>query len=142
MPAVPRVVLDTNCVLSALVFSAGRLAPLREGWQAARFKPLVSKVTAAELVRVLAYRKFRLDAAQQRELLSDFLPYASVVRMPAKLPQTPACRDPFDMPFLQLALAGKADYLVSGDRDLLDLAPRFTPRIVAADQFLKLLAKD
>lgn len=118
---IPRVVIDTNLVLSALVFAQGRLTPLRHDWQGAHCQPLVSSVTAAELMRVLAYPKFKLTSADQQELLADYLPYCTTVRMPAKLPATPACRDPFDLPFLQLAVTGKADYLVTGDQDLLSL---------------------
>ena len=137
MSAAPRAVLDTSVVLSALVFTHGRLASLREAWHAARCRPLLSRATAAELMRVLAYPKFRLSADEQRELLADYLPYCTSVRMPAKPPRTPACRDPFDVPFLQLAVVGKADYLVTGDRDLLSLARAFPCPIVTAEQFLK-----
>lgn len=42
----------------------------------------------------------------------------------------PRCRDPFDRPFLLLARAAKADVLVSGDDDLLAVAPRFSIPIV------------
>jgi putative PIN family toxin of toxin-antitoxin system len=133
------VVLDTNSVLSALVFPNGRLAALREAWQQARCEPLVSKATVEELVRVLTYPKFRLDAEQQRELLGDYVSYATVVRMPAKAPRTPVCRDPSDVPFLELALAGSADFLVTGDRDLLALAARFVNPIITPAQFLKAL---
>ena len=138
-PRIPRVVIDTNLVLSALVFAQGRLAPLRHAWQGARCQPLVSTVTAAELVRVLAYPKFKLAAEDQQELLADYLPYCITVRMPVKPPATPICRDPFDLPFLQLAIAGKAEYLVTGDQDLLSLAGRFACSIIAADQFIKTL---
>ncbi|MDO8263464.1 MAG: putative toxin-antitoxin system toxin component, PIN family [Gallionella sp.] len=134
---VPRVVIDTNLVLSALVFAHGRLAPLRHAWQGTHCQPLVSSVTATELIRVLAYPKFKLTAAEQQELLADYLPYCTTVRMPAKPPATPACRDPFDLPFLQLAVAGKAKYLVTGDRDLLSLAGQFVCPIITADQFIK-----
>ena len=130
-----RVVLDTNIVLSALVFADGRLAPLRLAWQQARYHPLVSRVTTAELMRALAYPKFRLATDEQRELLADYLPYCTTVRMPATPPRTPDCRDPCDVPFLQLAVAGKVDYLVTGDRDLLAIADRFTHPIISADQF-------
>ncbi len=141
MPAVPRVVLDTNTVLSALVFSGGRLAQLRSAWQQARFEPLASKATVAELVRVLAYPKFGLTPEEQRELLCDYLPYAVTVRIPGKPPRTPACRDPADLPFLQLAVAGKADFLVSGDRDLLSIEEQFACPIVTAQKFLEALEK-
>ncbi len=132
----PRVVIDTNLVLSALVFAQGRLMPLRQAWQAHRIQPLVSRVTAAELIRVLAYPKFRLTLEEQRELLADYLPYCKTVRIPEPPPKTPACRDPFDVPFLQLALAGKARALVTGDRDLLSLARGFACPILSAEQFI------
>ena len=135
----PKVVIDTNLVLSALVFAQGRLSPLRHAWQGTHCHPLVSSATAAELMRVLAYPKFKLTAAEQQELLADYLPYCTTVRMPAKPPRTPACRDPFDVPFLQLAVAGKAKYLVTGDQDLLSLAGRFVCPIITANQFMKSL---
>lgn len=138
-PRAPRVVIDTNLVLSALVFAQGRLTPLRHAWQDARCQPLISNVTAAELLRALAYPKFKLSKAEQQELLADYLPYCTTVRMPAKLPATPHCRDPFDVPFLQLASTGKAAYLVTGDRELLSLAGQFICPIITADQFLKTL---
>lgn len=133
----PRVVIDTNLVLSALVFAQGRLSPLRLAWQGAQCQPLLSSITAAELIRVLAYPKFKLTTADQQELLADYLPYCTTVRMPAQPPATPDCRDKFDLPFLQLAVVGKADYLVTGDQDLLILAGQFVCPIITADQFLK-----
>jgi putative PIN family toxin of toxin-antitoxin system len=135
----PRVVIDTNLVLSALVFSQGRLSSLRLAWQGKQCLPLASKATAAELIRVLAYPKFKLSVADQQELLADYLPYCTTVRMPPRLPVTPDCRDKFDLPFLQLAITGKADFLVSGDLDLLSLAGKFVCPIITADQFIKTL---
>ena len=117
----PRIVLDTNVVLSALVFSGGLSAVLRQTWQSGRCTPLVSSATAQELVRVLAYPKFRLSAGEQQELLADYLPWTEAVRVPVRKPTVPGCRDPFDLPFLHLAVAGKADALISGDKDLLVL---------------------
>ena len=61
-----RVVLDTNVVLSALVFRKGVTARLRAAWQEASFVPLASTETVHELVRVLRYPKFRLDASEQQ----------------------------------------------------------------------------
>ena len=136
---IPRAVIDTNMVLSALVFAHGRLSPLRRAWQSGLCQPLVSSVTAAELIRVLAYPKVKLSTEDQRELLADYLPYCTTVRMPTRLPATPDCRDKFDLPFLQLAVTGKADYLVTGDQDLLNLADQFTCPIIAAEQFMKTL---
>lgn len=124
MRSPPRVVLDTNVVLSALLFGAGTAARLRAGWQSERCVPLASPATAQELVRVLGYPKFGLSTTSQAELLGDYLPWVQVVAIPEPPPPVPACRDPFDRPFLELAAVGRAHVLVSGDRDLLSLAGR------------------
>lgn len=123
----PRWVLDTNVVLSALIRPGATTGRLRLAWQAGLFVPLINRVTVAELVRVLAYPKFRLAPEQQHDLLADYIPWTEAVRMPATPPPVRHCRDPFDVPFLQLVAVAKADALVSGDADLLTLAspPRF-----------------
>ena len=139
MKRAPRVVLDTNVVLSALVFTHGRSVALREAWQVGRCEPLVSKATAGELIRVLGYPKFKLGADEQRELLADYLPYCRTVTIPAKPPRTPPCRDPFDLPFLQLAVVGKADFLVTGDQDLLGIEGKLLCPIVTLEAFLAAL---
>jgi putative PIN family toxin of toxin-antitoxin system len=135
-----RVVLDTNVVLSALVFGGGQAGRLRQAWQQAAFVTLVSTATAQELMRVLAYPKFRLSRSDQSELLADYLPYAQTVRIPQPPPTVPDCRDPLDVPFLHLAVVGQAQWLVSGDKDLLTLAEEFQQangcRIVTMDTFL------
>lgn len=131
----PRVVVDTNLVLSALVFAGSRLTPFLLAWQDRRLQPLVSRATATELIRTLAFPKFKLAAQEQEELLADYLPYCKVVRIPASSP-TPACRVAFNVFLLELALAGKADVLVSGDKDLLSLAGKFACPILTAEQFL------
>lgn len=138
MSAAPRVVLDTNVVLSALVFSGGRLARVRHAWHEKRFEPLASAATADELARALAYTRFKLTSLEQQELLADYLPYCTVVAIPAKPPKVPQCRDPDDMLFLHLSVTGNADYLVTGDKDLLAIAPRFARPIIAPDEFLRL----
>lgn len=121
MKSAPRVVLDTNVVLSALLFTQGPAARVRHGWQSGRFVPLASAATARELVRVLAYPKFKLSADEQEDLLADYIPWVRVIRIPGPPPLVPECRDAFDVAFLHLAVAGAARALVSGDRDLLAL---------------------
>ncbi|WP_353239418.1 putative toxin-antitoxin system toxin component, PIN family [Limnohabitans sp.] len=125
MSAAFRVVLDTNVVLSALVFRGAAAGQLRQSWQRGLILPLVSTATAQELVRVLAYPKFRLSPAEQNELLADYLPYTETVRIAQPPPKVPHCRDALDLPFMHLAVAGKAHALVSGDRDLLAIAAEF-----------------
>jgi len=122
MNSAVRVVLDTNVVLSALVFRGRAAGQVRQAWQRELVLPLASTATVQELVRVLAYPKFGLSQPEQDELLADYLPYAETVRIPQPPPKVPECRDALDLPFLQLAVAGKAQVLVSGDRDLLVIA--------------------
>jgi uncharacterized protein len=134
----PRAVIDTNLVLSALLFSQSRLTALRKMWQQGHFRPLISKATTTELIKVLAYPKFQLTISEQKELLADYLPWCMTITMPHLLPDVPDCRDPYDRPFLQLAMYGKADYLVTGDHDLLCLSNQFSLAIIDAQCFLKL----
>lgn len=118
---IPRVVLDTNCVVSALLFSHGQLGWLRAAWQARRFVPLLDKQTTQELIRVLAYPKFRLNPAERQSMLEEFLPFAEVVAEPSVDPPILPVRDEDDAKFLRIAASAKADVLVSGDQDLLTL---------------------
>jgi len=134
-----RAVIDTNILVSALIFSGGKVGRLRQLWQNSEFQPLVSKPTVTELIRVLAYPKFRLTQSEQADLLADYLPFCETMRMSVKLPEIPQCRDPYDEPFLHLAIFGRADYLVTGDRDILSLANVFDCPIVTAEQFLDVL---
>ena len=120
-----RVVLDTNVVLSALVFRGRSGGRVRQAWQHGDLVPLASTETVNELLRVLAYPKFGLTQSEQDELLADYLPYAEIVRIPHPPPPVPACRDPQDQAFMQLAVAGQAQALVSGDQDLLAIAVEF-----------------
>lgn len=126
----PRLVLDTNVLLSALLFPAGAASWIRAEWRAGRIRPLASRDTTAEFLRVLAYPKFALTAMERNDLLDDYLPWCDTVVVPDPSPTVPECRDSFDRPFLELALAGRADALVTGDADLLVLADSFTVPIL------------
>jgi uncharacterized protein len=117
-----RAVFDTNVVVSALVFG-GRLRWLRQAWVNGVVIPIVCRETTAELLRVLTYPTFRLDAADHETLLADYLPFAEVAPLPDPLSELPAdCRDRDDAVFLHLAIASGADVPVSGDADLTVLA--------------------
>ena len=88
-----RAVFDTNIVISALVFGRS-LFWLRRAWASGTVVPVVCRETVAELLRVLAYPKFRLDAAERETLLADYLPFAEIVSLPDPLPNfLTACRD-------------------------------------------------
>lgn len=131
-----RVVLDTNCIISTLLFSQQKIAWLRHSWQNGNLTPLVSKATVGELIRVLSYPKFKLTPAEQTLLLADFLPYAETVIINNVPDDLPIIRDAADQMFLTLAVVGQAEILVTADTDTLDIQSSFyTPSIMTLAEF-------
>ncbi len=122
-----------------MVFGQG-LAWLRGAWANQTITPLLCRETVFELMDVLAYGKFKLTAVRRDELLQDYLPYGEIVRLPESLPALPVvCRDFDDELFLHLAMSGRADFLVTGDADLLAVAGGFPVPIIRASALRPLL---
>jgi putative PIN family toxin of toxin-antitoxin system len=96
---------------------------------------LISRPVASELIRVLDYPKFSLRAEERESILGECLPWCEVVQLKRVSEQLPQCRDPGDQMFLELAILGNADFLVTGDRDLLALKGDFRVPIVTPDAF-------
>jgi uncharacterized protein len=137
-----RAVLDTNVLVSALLFEKGRLSWLRPCWQQGQITPVLAEPTARELLRVLAYPKFRLQPADRERLLEDLLPWCESWMVP--IPSSSyRVRDPHDQVFLDLALAAGTPVLVSGDADLLALKNTLTSlQIINPADFQAWLAAD
>ena len=135
MSRLRRAVIDTNVVVSAFVFRAGTLAWLREAivnrgltpllipLVTPLVTPLVSGETLSELVRVLAYPRFRLTVEDRKIIITHYMEHAEAIMRPRYRARLPRCRDPDDEMFVRLAYAAKADAIVTGDEDLLVLAP-------------------
>ncbi len=141
-PPVIRAVLDTNVLLSALLFG-GRLEGLHRAWRAGRLRLVLSRETADELLRVLAYPKFRLTPAEITFLFDvEILPFAEVVDVPASECKRRWSRDPDDDKFIRCAMAGKCSRLVSGDDDLLSLKRVGKVAILSPSGFLAVLGED
>lgn len=117
--------LDTNFIVSALFFSKQKIAWLRYDWQSADIVPLVSKDTASELIQVLAYPKFKLSKDEQALLIADFLPYAETIVIHDIPEALPVIRYQADQMFLTLAVVGKAEALVTGVADIIDIRTTF-----------------
>ena len=126
------VVLDSNIVVSALVFASGRRSWLRHQWQQGSLVPLVTHDTTNELIRVLSYPKFHLSLDDVKALLGDYLPFCEVVDMREREVSLPEVRDPNDRIFLVAAIIGDAAYLITGDADLLAMRSDFSVPIVTA----------
>ena len=132
-----RAVLDTNVILSALLFG-GPIGNLVNAWQTGRFQLLLSRGLLEEILRVLAYPKFRLTESEIRGLVEEeLLPFAETViirRQPAV-----RLRDPNDLAVVACALTGRARYLVTGDADLLSLEQIRNVKVTRPADFLALL---
>ncbi len=123
-----RVVLDTNVVISCVVFRSGRLHGLRNAWQQGSLTPVVSQKTSSELMRVLTYAKFKLTKTQIENALAQYIPHAEIAGQESSqrsFAHLPVCRDPKDQMFLELAYEANVDALVTGDADLLELDDPF-----------------
>ena len=125
-----RLVLDTNVWLDWLVFDDPAIAPIRAAVAAGRAEVFIDGDCEAELERALGYdlgRKFTLHATAQAACLAECRRVATWIGVPApgaECAQLPACRDKDDQMFLEAALSARADFLVTKDRALLELALR------------------
>jgi putative PIN family toxin of toxin-antitoxin system len=129
-----RIVLDTNAVVSALLFR-GVSSKLVSLWQNALITPLLSREILDEYLRVLSYPKFELSEKEIKGLIQEeILPFAEVVKPKRRL--RVVRRDPSDNKFLECAIAGKASVIISGDKDLLSLGRYRRIRLQSPAQFL------
>ena len=128
----PRIVLDTNCLVSALVFRRSRLSPLRTYWQALRYIPLGCEETVNELIRVLTYPKFELSKEEIEQLLGDILPVLETCKIHGAYDPINGLRDTSDAVFIHLAQQAQADLLVSGDEDILALRGKIPGLIISS----------
>ena len=118
-----RVFVDTGVLVSALIRSQGTTGQVLRALRDGRFTPLYSTPMLVEVIDVLGRPFFRLKYHIQPD---DTAALINLIRLRGELvePQRPviACRDPKDNKFLEAALAGGADCIVSGDADLLELS--------------------
>ena len=114
-----RAVLDTNVIISALLFR-GETARLHLLWKKRAFVPVASKEVVEEYLRVLAYPKFKLTEREIKDIIrTELLPYIEPV--PVTGEPDVVCEDLDDLKFLACTEAAKADCIVSGDEHLLSL---------------------
>lgn len=112
-------------------------ARLRDRWTTGSIQPLVSRATVDELIRVLAYPKFKLSGPEIDTVLAAYLPFTDTVdvRSARDEPTLPACDDPDDQEFLYLTLDGGAEALGTGNDDLLRLRDHAPFPILTPAQF-------
>lgn len=129
---------DASVVVSAAINPSG--SPRRALLTARSIGVIaLSEAVVSELTAVLARPKFALIiSADERSRVVELLSAASVWLDPGT--RVTDCRDPADDIYLELALAARADVIVSGDQDLLVLDPWRGVRIMLAADFLAWIA--
>lgn len=131
-----KVVIDTNVFISG-VFWKGVPHDILVAWRRAEFGMVVSPEILEEYRRVLHILNEDKKLAGVEGLLDQLTADAFMVR-PKKF-KNQVCRDADDDKFLEAAVAGKADFVVTGDRALLEVRRRGGIQVLAPRMFLNLL---
>ncbi len=132
-----RFVFDTNTIISAVLLKKSISRKVFDE-ALAQGKLLISLDTLNELNRVLRRKKFNEYVTEQERLrfLSALLRETELITVTSKVNE---CRDPDDDKFLELAVSGQANYIVTGDKDLLVLHPFRNISIVKPNQLMDIL---
>jgi putative PIN family toxin of toxin-antitoxin system len=113
--------LDTNIFVRATISSSGINAQLLDLWKRDRFVLVLSKDIVEEILEVLLRPRLinRYPYSQKDvETLANLINQKAVIITPEI--SFDYCRDPDDNKFITCAIVGRAQYLVSGDDDLID----------------------
>lgn len=137
-----RVVLDTSILVRTRLNPGGTVGPVLDLLRDGHYTCLYSDATLGELIEVLGrprmVRRYGITA-EETEALIDLLILRGEAIDPTRAIE--ACRDPKDDKFLEVAVAGGANVLVTGDEDLLVLHPFEGIPIVGPREFLEMLSK-
>ena len=139
-----RVVLDANVLVSALISPKGSPAAILTLWQEGKLDVVVSKAILQEVARVLRYPRIQEHYRLSEEIVQRFLSLlrkGAIVVEPDEEVQVVE-RDHSDNRYLECAVAGRAEYVVSGDGHLLDLKEHRGIRILSPREFVALLKLD
>lgn len=134
--SVKRAVIDTNVIISALLFE-GKASKIVAFLEEGSLIICLSKAILDEYLKTLAYPKFRLSEEEIGFLLNNIILKSSTMIEPSSFKER-FCRDESDDKFLACADAAKADLIISGDKDLLDLAEFGSIPILSLSEFLSL----
>ncbi len=134
-------VLDANVFVSAILSPKGIPAKVLAAWREEQFQLVISAAILEEIERVLHYPKIVKRHRWLEERLQTFIEdLASLaIPTPGKLRLSVIEEDPADDRYLECAVEGEVDYLVSGDRHLLDLGEYQGIRILSPRAFLAVL---
>lgn len=133
LPIKQRVVIDTNVLISGILWG-GRPGSVIKQYRENKFIVLISPFILAELANFL--EEYQIEKKQREIIINEFKTKSIRVIPPKKVT---ICRDKKDNQVLDLCLAGEADFLITGDKDLLFLKKFGDTKILKPKEFLKLL---
>jgi putative PIN family toxin of toxin-antitoxin system len=132
-----RAVVDTNILIRALIKPRGTVGPIIRRLRDGDYTLVYSAPILDELIEKLALprirHKYRLENAEIEALVALIALRGELVVPDRKVR---VCRDPADDMFIEAALAGAAEHVVTGDKDLLILKKFETVRFVTPRTFL------
>lgn len=138
-----RAVVDTNVLVRAVIRPQGTVGPVLLRLRQGEYTLLYSRTLLEELTDVLnrprIRDKYRLTDQNIQTVVALILLRGEGVTPTERIA---ACRDPKDDKFLEVAVAGEADVIVSGDEDLLILHPYAGIPIVPPSEFLQMLDRE
>ena len=128
-----KVVLDTNILVSGLMYPASAPGRIIAAWSEAQFDVVSSHEQLAEISRVLGYPKIRRILKWDDQRIERFVKqlYLRVEIAVCESADIELLRDPDDAPILGALVTASADFLVTGDSDLLELSDRYPIETVA-----------
>lgn len=130
-----RVVLDTNIFVSMVM--GGQVGKINDEWRAGKFILVVSEDIVSEYLDVLQRPKLHLKSRTIATIVNRVYRKAEFVTPQEKIVVVLA--DTSDNKFLEAAITGKTDYIVSGDKHLLDLKEYRSIPIITAREFIDIL---
>ncbi len=134
-----RVVIDTNVLISA-IFWTGKPKAILNAVRKRKFAFVTSLSLLKELKGVLVDtgKPFRLVENNANQIVNSIKHFAEIVRVSG---QVTVCEDEGDNRVLECAISGKVEYIVTGDKDLLDLKSFRGIKIIKVSDFLRILNK-
>jgi len=133
-----RVILDTNIVISSVL--GGALVLIFEKWDQGKFTVVVTSDILSEYFDVINRPKFRLEQETIDKITRYLYQFSEYVVPEEKIQVIEA--DPKDDKFLEAAVAGKVDFIVSGDNHLLEIKEFREIPIISGREFLEWLKEN
>ena len=129
-----RVVVDTNVLVSAIIAPAGPPAQILDLILSRRLQVIISLPILAEYEEVLVREEFGFSRTAVRQVLGFLRQYGALV---TPMPCSISLPDPDDLLFVDCALAGRADYLITGNKRHFPAAACRLARPISPSEFLR-----